>query len=145
MQNITAGVKAGFVATIVLSAMMLAKGMMGLMPGLDPIVMMSAMMGAPAIMGWVAHFMIGSLAWGIGFAVLYDFVPGNSAVAKGISWGVGAWLAMMIAVMPMAGAGFFGMSLGVMAPMMTLVMHLVFGIVLGAVYAMTATQGAEAA
>ena len=38
--------------------------------------------------------------------------------------------------MPMAGAGFFGMQLGMMTPVMTLVMHLVFGAVLGGVYAM---------
>jgi len=43
---------------------------------------------------------------------------------------------MMVAMMPMAGAGFFGMQLGMMTPVMTLVMHLVFGAVLGGVYAM---------
>ena len=41
---------------------------------------------------------------------------------------------MMVMVMPMAGAGLFGMAFGVMAPMMTLVLHIVFGAVLGAVY-----------
>jgi len=39
-------------------------------------------------------------------------------------------------MMPMAGAGLFGMRLGMMAPVMTLLMHLVFGAVLGGVYAM---------
>jgi len=53
---------------------------------------------------------------------------------KGVVLGVGAWLIMMVAMMPMAGAGFFGMHLGMMAPDMTLIMHLVFGAVLGAVY-----------
>lgn len=42
---------------------------------------------------------------------------------------------MMVMLMPMAGAGLFGMNLGVMAPVMTLVLHLIFGAVLGLSYA----------
>mgnify|MGYP000169687771 CR=1 FL=1 len=38
----------------------------------------------------------------------------------------------MLLPLPMAGAGFFGLSLGMMAPIMTLVLHLVYGAVLGA-------------
>ena len=44
------------------------------------------------------------------------------------------WLIMMVMMMPMAGAGMFGMKMGVMAPMMTLVLHLIFGAVLGWTY-----------
>ena len=138
MQNISAGLVAGFVATVVLSAMMIAKGMMGVMPELDVIVMLSKMMGAPAAMGWLAHFMIGTLAWGGGFAVLYALIPGGTALLKGIVFGVAAWLGMMIMVMPMAGAGLFGMTMGLMAPMMTLVLHVIFGAVLGVTYHMRA-------
>ena len=46
MNNIKVGLGAGFVATVVLSLMMVAKGMMGVMPELDVIAMLSAMMGA---------------------------------------------------------------------------------------------------
>ena len=134
MSNVKAGLIAGFVSTVVLSAMMMAKTMMGVMPELDVIHMLSAMMGAPAAIGWIGHFMIGTLAWGGGFAVLYGLIPGSGAMLKGILFGMAAWLGMMIMVMPMAGAGFFGMSFGIMAPMMTLVLHVIFGAVLGAVY-----------
>ncbi len=134
MNKIVAGAIAGFAATVVLSVMMVAKGMMGIMPELDVISMLSAMMGAPAVMGWMGHFMIGTLAWGIGFALLFDMIPGSSAVAKGVVFGIAAWLGMMVMVMPMAGAGLFGMAMGIMAPMMTLVLHVIFGAVLGAVY-----------
>ena len=59
------GIAAGFVATVVLSAMMLVKHSMGLMPELDPIAMITAMAGAnsPAL-GWIAHFVIGSIFLG---------------------------------------------------------------------------------
>lgn len=131
MNKIIAGLAAGFIATVVLSILMILKGMMGLMPGLNVIVMLSAMMHTPLIMGWVAHFMIGTVAWGGLFAVFYDKIPGGSAVSKGIALSIAAWLAMMIVVMPMAGAGLFGMHMGMMAPVMTLVLHIIFGAVLG--------------
>jgi len=38
------------------------------------------------------------------------------------------------AVMPMAGAGMFGLKLGMMAPVMTMMLHAIFGAVLGGVY-----------
>ena len=134
MQNISAGFLAGFIATVVLSAMMVIKGMMGVMPELDVAAMIGMMMGASVAVGWIIHFMIGTIAWGGGFALLYDVIPGGSAVGKGIVFGVAAWLGMMIMIMPMAGAGFFGMNMGIMAPVMTLVLHIVFGAVLGLVY-----------
>lgn len=139
MQNIIAGLVAGFVATVVLSALMVVKGMMGVMPELDVAAMIGMMMGASVVVGWIIHFMIGTIAWGGGFAVLYGFIPGNSAVIKGIVFGIAAWLGMMILVMPMAGAGLFGMNLGIMAPIMTLVLHIIFGAVLGMVYKMRAS------
>lgn len=48
---------------------------------------------------------------------------------------------MMVVVMPMAGAGLFGMKLGMAAPVMTLVLHMIFGGVLGGVYAALAGAG----
>jgi len=134
MTNLNNGFLAGFIATAVLSVMMVAKTMMGMMPELDVVVMLSMMMGAPIVVGWLAHFMIGTLAWGGGFALLYGAIPGDTAIVKGIVFGVAAWLAMMIMVMPMAGAGLFGMAFGIMAPMMTLVLHIIFGAVLGGVF-----------
>lgn len=126
---------AGFVATAVLSALMIMKSMMGLMPELDVIGMLTKMMGAPSpLAGWLGHFMIGTVVWGGLFAWLNPNLPGGSYWLKGIVLGVGAWLLMMIVVMPMAGAGLFGMSLGMVAPVMTLMLHIIYGAVLGGVY-----------
>ena len=63
---------------------------MGVMPELDVIAMQSAMMGVPAVMGGLGHFMIGTLAWGGGFALLYGLIPGGSALIKGIVFGSAA-------------------------------------------------------
>jgi len=144
MKNLAAGLGAGLVATVVLSVLMQATAMMGVMPELDVIKMLGAMTGTGDAMGWAGHFMIGTLAWGGGFALLCGAIPGGSAVAKGVVFGLGAWLMMMVAVMPMAGAGLFGMAFGIMAPMMTAVLHIIFGAVLGAVYRVLAEPKAQA-
>lgn len=132
--NIAKGMVAGFVATIVLSALMVMKSMMGLMPELDVIAMLSKMMGSSPAMAWIAHFMIGTVVWGGLFAWLDPHLPGKSHVLKGITFGIVAWLLMMIAVMPMAGAGLFGMNFGMMGPGMTMILHVIFGAVLGGIY-----------
>lgn len=105
------------------------------MPELNVIAMLSNMMGeASSVMGWVAHFVLGTLVWGGLFALLAPHLPGRTYWLKGVAFGVVAWVLMMVIAMPMAGAGLFGMALGVMAPMMTLILHVVFGAVLGGVY-----------
>jgi hypothetical protein len=129
------GMVAGFVATLILSALMAMKAMMGVTPELNPIKMIADMLGASPAVGWAMHFMIGTMLWGTLFAWLNPSLPGESHWLRGIVFAVGAWLVMMAAMMPMAGAGFFGSHLGMMAPVMTLMLHIVFGFVLGAVYA----------
>jgi hypothetical protein len=132
MNKLTNGVIAGTVATVVLSVMMVMKGMMGVMPELDIISMLAGMMGASAVVGWIMHFMVGA-GYGIAFSQINGFLPGNFIV-KGIIIGVLGWLVMMVMLMPMMGAGIFAMKMGMMAPVMTLMLHIAFGAVLGFVY-----------
>lgn len=129
--NIPQSMLANLAATIVLSLLMVVKSMMGLMPQLDIITMLSSMMNGPAAFGWVGHFMIGVVVFGFAFAFLHKFIPGKTNLVKGIVFAVGAWAMMMIAIMPMAGAGLFGMKLGMAAPVMTLMLHVIYGVVLG--------------
>jgi len=88
------------------------------------------------LIGWIAHFVIGGVAYrdGVDIAALDSKLPGTSRVGHGTMLGVIGWLIMMVVLMPMAGAGLFGMDIGAMAPMMTLVLHLIFDAVLGWVY-----------
>lgn len=135
MARLGNGIFAGFVATAVLSAFMVMKQMMGMMPELDVIQMLTTMSGASSpLVGWLMHFMIGTIVWGGLFAFLQDRLPGGSAIVRGVVFGIGAWLLMMVMVMPMAGAGFFGLRFGIAAPVMTLLLHIVFGATLGGVY-----------
>lgn len=128
---------AGLIATLVLSAIMLMKSAMGLMPELNVIAMVSGMannyLGLPQspATGWAIHFFVGIFLYGFAFAAFYQALPGRNETVKGISLSVVAWLIMMVVLMPMAGQGFFGLGIGIMAPIMTLVLHVIFGAVLG--------------
>ena len=136
MRSIGKGLLASLAATVALSILMVFKAMMGLMPELDLQKMIAGMMGSPdtPAVGWVIHFMIGVVVYGVAMALLDEHLPGNSRTTHGVILAFIGWLIMMVMMMPMAGAGMFGMKMGVMAPMMTLVLHLIFGAVLGWTY-----------
>jgi len=132
MNKVLSGLVAGFAATIVLSILMLMKQMMGVMPQLDVIAMLGSMLGGVTA-AWGAHFFIGTVAWGILFAYLARVLPGAYWM-KGVVFASGAWLMMMIILMPMADDGLFGLKLGLMAPVATLMLHMIFGAQMGWVY-----------
>ncbi len=133
MNKLASGLIAGVVATVVLSILMAMKTAMGVMPELNIISMLAGMMGGAAIVGWLIHFMVGT-GYGIAFSQINRLLPGNSFVVKGIVIGIIGWLIMMLMLMPMMGAGLFAMKMGMMAPIMTLILHIIFGAVLGFVY-----------
>lgn len=129
MNTLIKSIIASFVATLVLSIVMIIKTMMGLMPELNVIGMLSSMMNGSSAVGWMAHFVIGTVVWGGAFALLSGYLP-KVSVFSGVAFGVAAWLLMMLFIMPMAGAGLFGLKLGMVAPVMTLMLHALYGAVL---------------
>lgn len=137
--DIKKGITAGFVGTLAMSAIMIVKKLMGVKPSIDPIGMITDMVhekvGLPEtpIIGWVMHFMIGAIVFGILYSIINSKLKGPNAV-KGITLGLIAWLMMIVVVMPMSGAGLFGLSLDPVTPVLTLMLHVVYGAVLGTVY-----------
>jgi len=125
------GLIGGFVGSAVLAVLFIMKSAMGLVPQMDIIAMLSRMMGMPMAVGWIAHFMIGTVVWGGLFALANGVIPGGSQTVKGIVLGIVAWLMMMVVVMPMAGAGLFGSAFGMLGAAMPLMLHIIFGAVLG--------------
>lgn len=53
---------------------------------------------------------------------------------RGAEFATGAWFIMMIVLTSMAGAGAFGLKIGMMAPIATLMLHWIYGAVLGGVF-----------
>src|SRR6516162_6738927 len=128
------GIAAGFVATVVLSAMMLVKHSMGLMPELDPIAMITAN-GGRKFAGSRLDCAFCHRKHLLGYRLRgRQSLPAGPFWLRGMIFAAGAWLLMMIVMMPMAGAGLFGTGLGMMTPVATLMLHIVFGVVLGGVY-----------
>lgn len=136
MNKYIAGIIAGFIATVVLSLLMMLKSMMGLMPDLDLIAMLASMMNGNPVLAWLAHFMIGTIGYGIVMALVAGKAINKNLMLVGIILGFVGWLVMMIAMMPMMGKGIFGSNMpsGLMIPIATLVLHLIFGAVLGGIY-----------
>jgi len=139
-QNISKGIAAGFIATVVLTMFMMIKTKMGVMPELNPIMTLTNLSAeafgiTPNIaLGWFLHFGLGSITWGVAFALFNTIIPGNAQLTKGIFFGGLAWLAMMFGLMPISGQGIMGLNGGVMVPVMTLVLHVIFGSALGLAY-----------
>ncbi len=132
----------GFIATLVLSLLMLSRD---IVPQLDSITLLDGVIHAvlhefssldiPAPLGgWLWHFVIGTLWWGAMFGIMEPILPGNRPWSRGIAFGFGAALLIFLLVMPLAGAGYFGMHLSFLQPITTMLEHLIYGAVLGMSY-----------
>jgi uncharacterized membrane protein YagU involved in acid resistance len=130
--KILQAIKGGIIATLVMTMVMFVAPYMGL-PKMNPAAMLSMMMGVPLFVGWILHFMIGTI-----FAFSYVILANpalkkvTNKLAKGVIFGVFAFIMAQIA-MPIMGAMFGGMSApaGNMTLMMigSIIGHIVFGIV----------------
>lgn len=135
MGDIGKGLEAGFIATLVITALLFAQSVAGLAPEFDLIAMLARAAGTPdaTVMGWILHFVIGVALWGAGFAVFSPHLPGPHWL-RGLIFGLLAWLVMMIAFLPAAGLPIFASGMGIVIPGTALILHAVFGIVLGEAY-----------
>jgi Family of unknown function (DUF6789) len=139
MSNLFKSIVAGFIATAVMSAFMIIKSFLGMFPDINVISIIdslnSSYLGTPEapLSGWATHFFTGTIIYGVIYAYINPKLTGSNVV-NGIILAVFAWLAMMVIIMPLAGFGFFGLTLGPPALVLTLVLHLIYGITLGYSY-----------
>ena len=123
----------GVAGTLVMTLMMMfVAPMMTGMP-MDIAEMLGGMLGGYT-MGMIAHIMMGVVIFPLAYAVVaYGVLPGPPLV-RGMIFGVALWVAAVVVVMPMAGAGFMMANIGgMMAVMASLMGHLVYGGLLGAI------------
>jgi hypothetical protein len=128
------GLGAGLAATIVLSLVIILKQALGVLPQLSTISVLAQMLGFQSLaVGWIVHFFVGVLLWG----PLYAWIDPKSSFPhwfNGIMFATGVWLGLMLIIMPALGAGLFGLQLGLVTPTATLVLHWIYGTVLGGVF-----------
>jgi uncharacterized membrane protein YagU involved in acid resistance len=130
---------AGFVATVVLSGLLMFKSTMDLASHLNIIRLLTQLGSIGTVAAWMDHFIVGTFVWGLLFAAFDAVYEKGAYWLKGLIFGVFAWVLMMVLFMPMAKAGFFGAKIGIEAPLVTLMYHVVYGLVLGVTYGMLAT------
>jgi uncharacterized membrane protein YagU involved in acid resistance len=135
----------GFVGTVAITALMywVAPFLMG-MP-MDIAKMLGDFLGVGWSTGMTIHFINGTIIFPLIYAyVLYGVLPGGPTV-KGMTWGVILWLLAQSVVMPMMGGGFFSANAGgVMAVVGSLLGHLIYGGLLGAIAGGEQTMAAAA-
>jgi hypothetical protein len=109
---------AGFCGTVVHALLMLVHSRSGPLPGFQPNediqrgLLWLVGTEVPAGVAWLLSFVNGAIVWGFVFAQTYRFLPGNSPLFKGASFGVCAWLIMGLLFFPLVDRGFFAVKLG---------------------------------
>ena len=133
MSNAMRGIISGFIATLVLTAVILLKVQLHISPEFSVLAQISKLAGG-AVGGWMDHFIIGTLIWGILFAGFDSVTPALPSWLKGLMFSVLAWLVTMVLFLPFVGLGLFGSKIGVEPAAINLVQHLIYGLVLGVTY-----------
>lgn len=116
------GIVAGFIATLMLSALH------------EPVTLVTEAVGVRApVAGLLFHFFVGTLLWGSVFGIVHDYLPGPSWL-RGVFFAGGAALIVMFGIAPLTGSGVLCLKLGIFAPVVVALFHLAYGAILGGVY-----------
>ena len=141
MSRVHKGLIAGLAATVAVSVLEAANLYFGPWTASFPR-LLSVMLQTPDLMavGWIAHFIVGTLILGPLFGVLCPRLPTDTPESKGILFAVGAFVVMGLTVAPLVGVlggrpvGIFFMQAGFGTLAWMIATHAVYGIVLGSVY-----------
>ncbi len=128
------GIGYGLLATLLMTVLMLIGTATGVspMPAPIPIALARWALGdipQPALLGsgLVAHFLYGGAAGAVFALVLKN----RAGLWFGVGFGVGLWLIMQIVFLPLLGWGIFGAAITPRIAVATLVLHLIYGGILG--------------
>lgn len=133
LHDLKKGIYAGLIATVPVAILAAGKQVLGLIPELDLIDVMTGLTGIPWNgTGWVLLFVIGAIL-GMGFASLDSHVADATTageMVRGAFFGFLLWVLLMIVLIPLYDNAGFGVPFagGVLAAC------LVFGVVMGVVY-----------
>ena len=128
------GLLYGLLGTLAMTAMMVLATVTGLSPMPAPVPVALAKwalggLGQPVLVtiGMILHFLYGALA-GAAFALLFRR---KLNLWMGWVWAVLLWLGMQLIFLPLLGWGVFGSNVNLRISMATLILHLIYGGVLG--------------
>lgn len=135
MINIAKGIVAGLVASAAVAGPVFLASWSGVAPAADPVNVSSGVMLSPPGLSWVVHFAIGTFLWGPLLAMLSPIMP-FPFWFKGVVVSFFAWLIMHLVIWSANSALFLESSLW------PILVHLVFGAILGSIYGVL-LDGAE--
>jgi hypothetical protein len=117
------GIVAGFLATVALSILF------------DPIALAARTAGVTSpSLACLVHFLVGSLIWGVAFAALNDHLRGP-AWLRGLMFGVAAWGFVALLLSTLREGRLAGIDVTLVRSVPMLVLHMIYGALLGSIYA----------
>ena len=124
----------GVIATVVMTFMMYFVAPMMLGRPMDVAAMLGSVLGGSWAMGMLMHLFNGSVVFPLIYAYLLYRVLSGDPWVKGTKFGLLLWFLSQALVTPMMGGGFFSAKAGgLMAVMASLIGHVVYGALLGAI------------
>jgi len=145
--SIKSAVISGVIATAAMTMFTFLAPLMGIK--MDIPAMLASTMGAPVIVGWAAHFMIG-VALAISYGAIFLSTTKQSAgIKSGAIFSVLPWAMAQLIVMPMmslmSGSSYAArlFSGSIIVAMASLMGHLLFGVVLGKLYSLASLRSKE--
>ncbi len=124
----------GIVGTVVMTFMMHFVAPMMLGRPMDEAAMLGGGLGGSWTMGMLMHLLNGSVVFPFIYAYLLYLVLSGDPWVKGTTFGLLLWFLSQAFVTPMMGGGLFSAkAVGLMAVMASLIGHVVYGALLGAV------------
>jgi multisubunit Na+/H+ antiporter MnhC subunit len=128
------GLLYGLLGTLIMSLIMLTGMGTGISPIPEPIplAIASGLLGNAAqpllmLFAVITHFGYGAF-WG---AVLFRIYKTTGTLWHGLAWGAMLWVIMQVMVLPLLGWGIFGIAVTPKIAVVTLILHLVYGSILG--------------
>ena len=132
---------AAFVATLISSIVYFISPLFGVEVREVVSLLGTMYLGIPMHVDPVAQQMLGffivvmvAIVVGMIYPRIWPMLPGGRSKLKGTLLGLGLWVLAIVVALPLFGAGFLGLSQGLAVPVLSLILHLVFGYVMATVY-----------
>jgi hypothetical protein len=134
-------IAAGLCGAAAHSLLMLLKSWSGILPAFQPYENLQARMShLPGsdiypLVPWILSFVSGATVIGFLFGRTYSVLPGQSALTKGLVFGLLAWTAMGLLFFPFVGLGLFATDGGAATALFSLAMLMAYSLVMALAYA----------
>jgi hypothetical protein len=136
MDKVKIASAAGFIATIVIGAMLLMNNAVHGISNVGIGRILAALLGEPnhVFYGWLAFLVIGIFICSNLYAFLAPKIPIRSFLVNALLFALVCWLILMVVLGPLAGARPFLLDRGHVQAAVTLVLSLVYWLVFSAIY-----------